>query len=202
MGQSHVVVRGESSIVENVVHYGGGGVYVGDRASLQMVGSLVEGNYAKRSGGGLQFVGDALGVTSNATRVTNNTAAYGKGGGVLATDSSLLVLAEGVSVAYNAAAMDFGGGVALTGDASMVVGCTCKSCLNFVNNTVLSVNTPSDIHIDKESASGCWRHVRRLMRRIWMWHCPNARDLDRHLTLSPWQAVVFARCIACLCGHC
>lgn len=63
----------------------------------------------------------------------NNTAAYGKGGGVLATDSSLLgvvlVLAEGVSVAYNAAAMDFGGGVALTGDASMVVGCTCKRTL-------------------------------------------------------------------------
>jgi hypothetical protein len=118
-----------------------------------MTGSLVEGNYAKPSGGGLQFVGDALGVVSGASRIANNTAAYGKGGGVLATDSSLVVLAEGVSVAYDAAAMDLGGGVALTGDASMVVGCMCKSCLNFVNNTAPSVNTPSDIHIDRDARS-------------------------------------------------
>lgn len=155
MGQSSVMVSGGSSIVENVVRFGGGGVYVSDCASLQMVESLVGNNYAMRTGGGLQFVGDALGVISGASRITNNTAAYGKGGGVLATDLSLLgvvlVLAEGVSVACNAAAMDVGGGVALTGDASMVVGCTCKSCLKFVNNTALSVNIPSDIHMDRDA---------------------------------------------------
>lgn len=132
MGQSSVMASGGSSIVENVVRFGGGGVYVSDCTSLQMVASLVENNYAKRTGGGLQFVGYALGVISGASRITNNTqaAAYGKGGGVLATDSSLIVLAQGVRVSHNAAAMDFGGGVALTGDASMVVGCTCKRTLS------------------------------------------------------------------------
>jgi parallel beta-helix repeat protein len=105
--QAHLLLIA-STIANNSVKGGGGGMYIQDRANITITGSTVIDNSAGRSGGGI-FVYFSNVTVTDGSRVEGNTAAE-TGGGLYVSYSNVTVTG-GSSVCSNRALKGTGGGL-------------------------------------------------------------------------------------------